>query len=116
MSTNTILVGWNHSYCGREAIGAQHFQEFAEYLQAQQKAGKIESFEPVLLLPYGGTLNGFFMIKGEPQKLAALCESPEWIQHQLRANHHIDGHCELRAVSGAPVLERIAMWSQLIPR
>lgn len=116
MSTNAIVFGWNRSLPGREALSAQHFQEFTQYLQAQQAGGVIDSFEPVLIQPYGGELNGFFYIRGEPAKLAALTASQEWIQNQIRATLHLDGVALLRAVTGPTVAEYMAMWGQAIPR
>lgn len=116
MSANAILFGWNRSLPGREALSAQHFQEFSQFLQAQKESGAIESFEPVLIQPYGGTFNGFFYIRGEPGKLAALTASTEWLQHQIRAGLHLDGVALLRGVTGPTVGEYMAMWMQATPR
>jgi hypothetical protein len=32
MGTDVIFMGWNRSVAGREAMSAQHFQEFLGYL------------------------------------------------------------------------------------
>ena len=101
---------------GREALSGQHFQEFLEYLQQQKSQGAIESFEPVLLEPHGGELNGFFFIKGEPSKLATLVASPEWVQHQVRAMLHMNGMALMRGVTGPAVTERMGIWMKAIPK
>ena len=116
MSTNAILFGWDRSLPGREKLSGQHFQEFVAYLQAQKDAKKIESFDPVLLEPHGGTLNGFFLIRGTPEQVVQLTGSPEWIQHQVRVMLHVDGACVLRGVAGQAVNERMGMWLQAIPK
>jgi hypothetical protein len=116
MSINAILFGWNRSLPGREAMSAQHFQDFTQYLQARQASGDIDSFEPLLIQPHGGELNGFFYIRGEPARLAALTASPEWIQHQIRATLHLDGVALLRGVTGSAVAEYMALWVQATPR
>lgn len=116
MSTNVVVFGWKQSIPGREALSGQHFQDFLQYLQQQQGQGAIESFEPVLLEPSGGELNGFILIRGEPAKLATLVGSPEWVQHQVRAMLHLHGMAILRGVTGRAVMERMEMWTKAIPR
>jgi len=70
----------------------------------------------VLLEPSGGELNGFFLIRGEPSKLAALVGSHEWVQHQVRAMLHLHGMAILRGVTGPSVTEWMEMWMKAIPR
>ena len=113
---NVIVFGWDHSLPGREPLSAKHFQEFVEFLQAQQKQGAVESFDPVFLEPHGGSFNGFFYIKGEPAKLAALVASPEWMQHQIRATLHLKGVAVHRGLTGPAVGEFMGMWTNAIPR
>ena len=116
MSINAVLFGWKRSLPGREPLSAQHFQDFMAYLQGLKQRGEIESFEPVLIQPYGGELNGFFYIKGDGAKLAALTASPEWLQHQIRGLMHLEGEAILRAATGPLVAEHMAMWTQSIPK
>lgn len=116
MSSNAIVFGWDRSLPGREQLSARHFQDFVAYLQAQKSGGRIESFDPVLLEPHGGTVNGFFLIRGTDDQIAALAASPDYIQHQIRAQLHLDGFGAWRAVAGAAVNERMAMWMQAIPK
>jgi len=116
MSTNAIVFGWNRSLPGREQLSAKHFQEYVGFLQSLKASGKIESFEPVLLEPHGGTVNGFFLIRGTGEQLAAYMASPEFLQHDLRAQMHLEGYGYWRAVTGAAVGERMAMWVEAIPK
>ena len=116
MSSNVIVFSWNRSLPGREPISGKHFQEFVEYLSTQQRNGSIESFEPVLLEPHGGTMNGFFLIRGEASKLSELTASPEWVRHQVRAVLHLDGASAVRGVTGPGVQERMALWMNEIPK
>jgi hypothetical protein len=116
MSSNAIVFGWDRSLPGREQLSGKHFQDFVAYLQAQKAAAKIESFDPVLLEPHGGCVNGFFLIRGTSQQITALADSPEWIEHQVRAQLHLDGAGSWRAVTGAAVNERMGMWMQAIPK
>lgn len=116
MSVNAVMFGWNRSLPGRENLSAAHFQDFSAYLQKQIASGAIESFEPVLIEPHGGAFNGFFLIKGTTQQLGNLTSSPEWAQHQVRAELHLEGAAIWRAISGKAVAERMGMWVQAIPK
>jgi hypothetical protein len=115
MSSNIVFVGWNRSIHGREATSAAHFQEFAQYVGGLQQAGTIKSFEAVLLDPHGGDLNGFLLIRGESVKLDAVMASDAWQTHMTRAGMHLDGLGAIRGATGELVMERMAMWSKLIP-
>jgi hypothetical protein len=116
MGPNLVLFGWNRSQSGREAISGQHFQEFLEYLGVQKKNGTIESFDTVLLESHGGNLNGFFLLRGQPSKLSELTGSPEWMRHQVRALHHLEGAATLRGFTGPAVGERMTEWIKEIPK
>lgn len=115
MGTNALFFAWNRSIPGREKLSAAHFGEFMQYLQELQQSGSIESFEPVLLDSHGGDLNGFFLIRGEPANLAALVSTQEWQTHMARAVLHLDGAGAVRGLSGDAVMERMALWTTLIP-
>ena len=115
MASNIMLFGWNRSIPGREKIGAQHFEEFVKYLDALHQTGAIQGFEIVFLDPHGGDLNGFFLIRGDSAELDALISSSEWIAHITRAALHLDGAGVIRGVTGNEVMERMALWTSLIP-
>lgn len=116
MASNVLLFAWNRSLPGREQLSGQHFQEFSDFLAAAQRNQRIESFEVVLLEPHGGTLNGFFLIRGEQARLGELTSSDEWIRHIVRAQLHLDGACAVRGVAGQAVPERMKLWMESIPR
>jgi hypothetical protein len=115
MSSNVVFFGWNRSIPGREKVSGAHFQEFLQYLGGLQQAGTIQSFEAVLLDPHGGDLNGFFLIRGEPGKLDTVLASDAWHTHLTRGLLHLEGHGAIRGATGELVMERMAIWSKLIP-
>ena len=115
MTPNVLVFAWNRSIPGRESLSAQHFKDYVEYLTAQQKAGKIESFEPVLLEPNGSAVHGFFLIRGATEQIDKLTSSPEWTQHMTRAILHLDGALVTRAVNGSALMERMGLWIKTIP-
>ena len=115
MGSNMVLFGWKRSNPGREKISAQHFEEFVKYLGGLQQKGAISGFEIVFLDSHGGDLNGFFLIKGDSPKLDALLSTTEWITHIARASLHLDGCGVVRGVTGNEVMERMALWTSVIP-
>ena len=76
---------------------------------------QIQSFEAVFLDPHGGDLNGFFLIRGEPAKLDTVIASDAWHTHLTRGGLHLDGLGVIRGATGELVMERMALWSKLIP-
>jgi hypothetical protein len=115
MSSNVVLFGWDRPVPGRETVSAAHFQEFVQYLGGLQQSGTIQSFEAVFLDPHGGDLNGFFLIRGEPAKLDTVMASDAWHTHLTRGGLHLDGLGAIRGATGELVMERMALWSKLIP-
>ena len=115
MSKDVIFVGWNRPIVGREKMAAEHLQEFmADVIQLQQE-GTIDSFEPILLTPHGGDLNGFFLIRGEISKLLELKRTEAWITNVTRANMHTEGFGVIDGVTGEGVMEWMERWTSLIP-
>lgn len=115
-STNVVAFAWNRSLPGREPMSLQHFKDFSEWLQGEQRNGRVQSFLPVLFEPHGGDVQGFFLIQGEPAKLAELMDTPQWIEHQTRAELHLDGLAVMRGVTGPALGQRMGVWASQIPR
>ncbi|MBT9455625.1 MAG: hypothetical protein IV097_03305 [Burkholderiaceae bacterium] len=90
MSSNVLFFGWNRSIPGREKMSAEHFQAFRDYRSTQQRKGLSQGFEPILLDPHGGDLNGFFLIRGDSPQLDTLMASDDWRTHTIRAAVHLD--------------------------
>jgi hypothetical protein len=116
MSSNLAFFAWNRSIPGRETMSAEHFQEFLSFLASEQKAGRIQSFEPVFIDPHGGDLNGFVLIRGDSAKLDAFMASPTFVNHRMRAMLHLEGSGCVRGVTGDLVMERMKLWTELLPR
>jgi hypothetical protein len=70
-----IFVGFGVPTRGREQAAVKVFNELAQFLGAQQAQKNVESFEPVLLQAHGGDLGGFFLIRGEREKLDRMVAS-----------------------------------------
>lgn len=115
MARNALFFAWNRPIPGRERLSQAHFEDFTGYLAGLQRAGKIQSFDTVILDAHGGDLNGFFLIRGEPASLDAVMASEDWQTHLTRATLHLLGVGAVRAVTGAEIGERMARWGRLLP-
>lgn len=115
MATDVIVFGWNRSIPGREKLSAAHFTEFVNYLGALRSAGAIESFDIVLLDSHGGDLNGFFLLKGDGEKLRGLVSTRDWLSHMARASLHLDRAGAIHGVTGDEIAKRMALWQSAIP-
>ncbi|HUS33484.1 MAG TPA: hypothetical protein VMZ53_33510 [Kofleriaceae bacterium] len=113
---NAILFSWSRSVPGREMLSAEHFTQFVGYLTSLKSNGTINSFEPVFANPSpGSTVNGFFLIQGDIQKLHALSETAEWIEHMTRASMHLENLGFNFASTGSEIMSRMQVWTKSIP-
>jgi hypothetical protein len=115
MGPNAIFFGWNRSVPGRERLSGEHFEEFLGYLGGLKQKGTIETYEPVLLEPHGGDMNGFFLIRGDASKLDGLVATQEWQSHMVRAGMHLQGSGAVRGYMGNLINEMMGIWQQHIP-
>ena len=115
MTSNVILFGWNRPMAGRENLSAAHFGDFVSYLEGLKGSGAIESYDVVFLDSHGGDLNGFFLIKGAAAKLDALMSTTDWLTHMTRAAFHLEGPGAVRGTVGDNTLQRMTLWTGLIP-
>ena len=87
MAEYGLLTGWDRAVDGREKEATELFTEVHEYWGKQQAQGNVEGFESVFLTPYGGELNGFFLIRGEREKIDAVRWSDEFLALATRLAH-----------------------------
>jgi len=109
-----LFVGWGSSRVGREAAAAKLFQESVAYWDGLKTSGEIESVEMVLLGAHGGDLGGFFLLRGDPEKLGRLSMSPEFERLIMRAGVCLDGVGVVQAVVDAGVMRSMAGWQEAI--
>ena len=69
MATAGIFIGWGDPKAGREGNALKSFEGAMTFFGQLLSQGEIESFEPVLLQPHGGDLNGFVRISDITRKM-----------------------------------------------
>ena len=101
MAMSAMFIGWGPAVRGREQKALEAFQDGLSFYQRLQQQGDIQSFEPVALEPHGGDLIGFLLVKGEPEKLARIRSSDEFIALTTRAQLLVDNVGVVGAFVGA---------------
>jgi hypothetical protein len=77
---------------------------------APQQEGEIESFEPVLLEPHGGELDGFFLLRGDQDKLARIRSSEEFERLTVRAQLIVENLGIVGAALGGRLMSQLAVF------
>ena len=91
MADYGLFIGWGDIRTGRDAASNKVFAEALAYWPTLQAAGEIESFETVILGVHGGDLGGFFLLRGDPERLGRLSMSPEFVRLIYRAGAVVEG-------------------------
>lgn len=115
MASNVLFFGWSRSIPGREGLSAEHFAQFVGYLTNLKSNNTITSFDPVFLNPHGSTMNGFFLLQGDSDKLHQLSETTEWHEHITRASLHLESSVAVFGATGAEIANRMQVWTKSIP-
>jgi hypothetical protein len=110
MADRVIFIGFATPVRGREKASQKVFGEAMDFWGRLQAAGEIESADAVLLEAHGGDLTGFFLLKGEPEKLARVRASEEMQRLLVRANLIVDGLGIVSGVTGDAVARQLGMF------
>ena len=111
---SVMMIGWNRQVVGREAQGVELFQEALNQYATWQREGRIESFEPVLLDPNVGGMNGFILIRGDHKKLAELTSEEHWVDMTSRGNYLLEGFSVTTGEINEGLKQRLGRWRKII--
>ena len=85
MADSGLFVGFFGPVRGREKQAVEVFNEAVGLYTKLQQDGEIESWDAVFLEPHGGDLGGFFLLRGERDKIAQARASDEFNRISTRA-------------------------------
>jgi hypothetical protein len=115
MANAVLFVGWGETKTGREGQALELFAHSLNFWTRMQSEKKIESFEPVFLLPHGGDLGGFLLIRGEQAKLDAIRHSDEYYDIEMRGLHCLDHMGVVAGVINEGIPKLMQMWQRSMP-
>ena len=114
MADRVLFMGWDRPVAGREKQALQLFQKSMAYYSKLKAEGKIESFESFMLVPHGGDLNGFTLIRGDAKKLAEVNEDPAAVELRVEAIYCLSGFGTVFGYAGESLTKIFAQWAKLI--
>ena len=107
-----LFIGFGFPVRGREERSGQVFNEAVELWTRWQGGGTIESWDAVLLEPHGGDLGGFFLLRGERDKIALARASEELQRLATRAQLIVDGFGIVGAQTGGQIGSQMELFLQ----
>jgi hypothetical protein len=114
VADHALFIGFGSPRAGRERLAAQNFEDSVAYTEQLKAAGEIESAEIVTLTAHGGDLNGFFLLRGDPEKLARLTMAPEFRRLALRAGIASEHVGFVNALVDGEALRSLAAWKEAV--
>jgi hypothetical protein len=114
MADSGLFVGFGLPVRGRERQAVKLFNETFEYSSRLQQDGEIESFEPVLLEPHGGELGGFFLLRGDKDKLARIRSSEEFERLIVRGQLTVENIGVVSAFLAERLMSQMSVFSQQV--
>ncbi len=114
MANQALFLGWNRPTVGREQQAMELWGKSLEYYGKLQADGRIESFEPVILGAHGGDLNGFFLIRGDAEKLNEIRGEDAFMDFIVEANYCLDGFGVVTGYIGEGLDDIFNRWAKLL--
>lgn len=114
MADAAVFIGWGEVVRGREQKALAVFAETVAYHARLQQEGKIESFEPVILQPHGGDLQGFVLLRGTAEGLDEVLRSDEFQDHVFKAQLVANNVGVVRAAIGTSLSEGMARYAAAV--
>src|SRR5436309_7483530 len=109
-----LFVGWGNPVRGRENNAAKVFSEAGEFWARLQQEGEIESWEAVFLEPHGGDLAGFFLIRGDREKLGRIRVSDELNRLTIRAGQIVQSFGVVGAQLGDAIQSQVGAYLEAV--
>jgi hypothetical protein len=90
MAEAALFIGWGEPARGREKRALEVFNESMQYWGRLQKEGKIERFDVAALIPHGGDLGGFILLRGTAQQIDSVRRDQEFERLIARVRLMVD--------------------------
>jgi hypothetical protein len=107
-----LFIGWGDVVRGREDRALEVFNETIEFYGQLQSDGRIEDFEVALLEPHGGELQGFAMLRGSEDQIAAIRRDEDFERLMTKASLIVDDLGFIGAAIGASLARAISIYQE----
>jgi len=116
MADTALFIGWREAKMGRENHARELFGRTVAFWGEQVAAGKIESFQPVLLSRHGGDLNGFMLIQGDESAIDELRRSEGFRNIVTQATYCLDGFGVIEGYVNEKLKTMMAEWGAVVAK
>ena len=114
MAAAALFIGFGQPARAREPQALDLLNEVLALYSELAETGQIESFEPVLLDPHGGDLNGFLLIRGSREQIIALRAREDFQRTVARAGLVLEGFGVVDAHIGEGLDARLSIYEQQV--
>lgn len=116
MSDYGLFIGYGFPARSRERQAIEAFNGAVGLWTSLQERGEIESWEAIFLEPHGGDLGGFFLLRGDAEKLGRVRASNEFARVIVQAQLSVDNIGVVGAEFGARVATQMAMFQEAVAK
>lgn len=111
MADRVLFISWGENVAGREARGLEVFNETVGMYGRMQQDGRIEAFDVVLLAANAG-LDGYMVVHGSAEQLAALRDSDEYLHTMTEASMIVHGLSAVEGFTGAGIARVMSIYQE----
>jgi hypothetical protein len=112
MADEALFIGWGEVVRGRESKALEVFNDSFQYYGRFLQDGTIEGFDAWFLGPHGGDLAGFFLLRGERQRLDELQRREDFELLLTRAGMIVDRVGVVNAYTGEALGRLVGQFQQ----
>ncbi len=112
MADAALFIGWGETKGGREREAIGLFKESLAYMTRLVAEGRVASIEPFFLEPHGGELEGFWILRGDLDKLAQLRVDDEFQRFAVRAQAVVSSFGVVGATTGERLNQHMAWFAE----
>ena len=114
MAEAGLFIGWGQVVRGRERQAVDLFNESVQYWGRLQQEERIESFDVALLMPHGGDLQGYVLMRGSAEQLDNLRRDEEFRRLVQRVDLIVDQLGIVDALVDEGLAEGMGMYQETI--
>jgi hypothetical protein len=114
MADAGLMLGWHRPTRGREKAALEVFNNSVAYYGRLQSEGRIESFEIVFLRPHGGDLDGFMLMRGSADQMAAVTTDEEFERIVQAADLTVDGIGVIDCLLGDGIARALGQYIEVL--
>ena len=115
MADRVLFISWDAAVRGREVRGLEVFNEAMGMLGRMQQEGRIESFDVAILTP-NGDMNGFVVIHGSVEQIAAMRQDEEFLRSTADAMLIVDNLTHIEGYANEGVARQMAIYQEAIDK